>query len=359
MDMARNGHDMGRDMFNPDGDAIGTILIGVVDGSYYNGPSESPPSLPCLAIYRSSPLTPQARSPSSASSPSPSAAETASKPSPSPTPPPHTPNPPLTSPSDINLDTDDVSRHQCEIFAVTFDRDVSKAATIYVRDRQSRNGTAVIRKGVQCGISAENGVEPGAWLLERGVQVRFGRYLVEVIQRYKPAAPEGFLRYQVSEIEVSFVSLLYYISNYFLGVSFFYGVAPPCSPFRFEKGANAAQQFRDEFEITDIVLGTGGQGQVRLAYHVPTGKQVVVKIVDLVDIISKLGSEGARWARRVKQEADYLSKLDHVGFIPTSIGQREPCSPRRLAKCHQAGRPFLLKLHPVRPQRPPSQCPVH
>lgn len=33
--MARNC----RDMFNPDGDAIGTILIGVTDGSYYNGPS--------------------------------------------------------------------------------------------------------------------------------------------------------------------------------------------------------------------------------------------------------------------------------------------------------------------------------
>lgn len=33
-----------RDMFNPDGDAIGTILIGVTDGSYYNGPSK------CLLI---------------------------------------------------------------------------------------------------------------------------------------------------------------------------------------------------------------------------------------------------------------------------------------------------------------------
>ena len=30
----------GRDMFNPDGDAIGTILIGVTDGSYYSGPSK-------------------------------------------------------------------------------------------------------------------------------------------------------------------------------------------------------------------------------------------------------------------------------------------------------------------------------
>ncbi|KAL2112355.1 hypothetical protein VUR80DRAFT_7818 [Thermomyces stellatus] len=175
----------------------------------------------------------------------------------------------------INLDTEDVSRHQCEIFAVTFDRDVSKAPTIYVRDRQSRNGTLVLRKDLQYEIGAENGVEPSAWLLERGVQIRFGRYLVEVIHRYRPVKPEGFLRYQVSEIE----------------------------------------QFADEFEITDIILGTGGQGQVRLAYHVPTGRQAVVKIVDLVDIISNLGAEGARWARRVKQEADYLSKLDHQNVI--------------------------------------------
>lgn len=54
---------------------------------------------------------------------------------------------------------------------------------------------------------------------------------------------------------------------------------------------------------------------MRLAYHVPTGRQAVVKIVDLVDIISNLGAEGARWARRVKQEADYLSKLDHVSSM--------------------------------------------
>lgn len=107
--------------------------------------------------------------------------------------------------SDINLDTDDVSRHQCEIFAVTFDRDASKAPTIYVRDRQSRNGTAIIRRDIRYEIGAENGVEPSAWLLERGVQVTFGRYLVEVIQRYKQRRPDLFLRYQVWEIEVSYL----------------------------------------------------------------------------------------------------------------------------------------------------------
>ena len=40
--MARNG----RDLFNPDGEAIGTILVGVTDGSYYNGPSTFSP-VPC------------------------------------------------------------------------------------------------------------------------------------------------------------------------------------------------------------------------------------------------------------------------------------------------------------------------
>lgn len=44
-------------------------------------------------------------------------------------------------------------------------------------------------------------------------------------------------------------------------------------------------------------------------------------MVNLVDIINKLGSEGARWARRVKQEADYLSKLDHVSSFCTSPTQ--------------------------------------
>lgn len=40
-----------RDMFNPDGDAIGTILIGVTDGSYYNGPSKCANS--CFLRYQS------------------------------------------------------------------------------------------------------------------------------------------------------------------------------------------------------------------------------------------------------------------------------------------------------------------
>lgn len=33
--MPRNG----RDLFNPDGEAIGTILVGVTDGTYYSGPN--------------------------------------------------------------------------------------------------------------------------------------------------------------------------------------------------------------------------------------------------------------------------------------------------------------------------------
>ncbi|SPO02998.1 uncharacterized protein DNG_05679 [Cephalotrichum gorgonifer] len=218
-----------RDMFNPDGDVIGTIIICVTDGSYYSGPNEVP-----LYRFKSVTIGRGER-------------------------------------NDISLDTDDVSRHQCEIFAVTFDREVSRAPTIYVRDRQSTNRTFVFRRDDQFDITGENGVEPSAWLLEPGVQISFGRYLVEVIQRYKQIMREGFLRFQVQEIE----------------------------------------QFKDEFEITDIILGTGGQGQVRLAYHVQTGKQVCVKMVNLVETIGKLGSEGGRWASRVKQEADYLSKLDH------------------------------------------------
>lgn len=30
----------GRDLFNPDGEAIGTILVNVTDGTYYSGPSK-------------------------------------------------------------------------------------------------------------------------------------------------------------------------------------------------------------------------------------------------------------------------------------------------------------------------------
>lgn len=96
-----------------------------------------------------------------------------------------------------------MSRHQCEIFAVTFDRDSYKAPTIYVRDRQSTNGTLVIRKDVPYEIGAENGLEPSAWLLERGSQIHFGRYMIEVVHRYKAPKPDGLLRFQVSEIEVS------------------------------------------------------------------------------------------------------------------------------------------------------------
>ena len=110
------------------------------------------------------------------------------------------------------------------------------------------------------------------------------------------------------------------------------------------------QQFADEFEITDIILGTGGQGQVRLAYHVTTGRQVVVKIVDLVDIVGKLGPEGARWARRVKQEADYLSKLDHVSLALEHQLKEAPLT-RLSAQRDQVGWPLLLELHPVSPGR--------
>jgi len=92
---------------------------------------------------------------------------------------------------------------------------------------------------------------------------------------------------------------------------------------------NGGQQFRDDFEICDVVLGKGGQGEVRLAWNVRTKEQLVVKIVDLAKMLEVRGPGGINWINRTRLEAEVLGKLDHVSCLfscPTFLSFLSPNS---------------------------------
>ncbi|PKS10047.1 hypothetical protein jhhlp_004672 [Lomentospora prolificans] len=183
--------------------------------------------------------------------------------------------------SDIRLEDPEVEGHQCHFWGIQYDQD--QVPLYYVRNMSLHGTTYVLRKGKRINLPAYSPAACG-WLLERETSVEFGKYSVKVEYR--------FWRPRTSDLD----------------------------PIQEKE----AQQFADDFEITRIILGAGGQGEVRLALNVKTQEQCVVKIINLVRIVASAGPNGHQWVARCRREAEVLSQLDHHNVVKLITHYRSP-----------------------------------
>lgn len=159
-----------------------------------------------------------------------------------------------------------LSRNHLEIYSVIVDEDFKHSPLIFVRDRQSLNGTYVNGNLIGKGP----GVSP-ARLLEDG----------DII------------------------------------------TAPPHVKFTFSQLRNAKHTFsldrqqrqevllfKDKYIVTDRTIGDGAHALVYLAMDVETGRQLVCKVHNLMR-----GPRSSRHLQRVRQEAVLLSYLDHPNVL--------------------------------------------
>ncbi|KAF3770357.1 hypothetical protein M406DRAFT_14904, partial [Cryphonectria parasitica EP155] len=153
-----------------------------------------------------------------------------------------------------------VSRNHMEFYSILFEDGCDRL--VYVRDRQSDNGTFV--NGIR--IGRPDKVEPGR-LLEHGDTVTMKPYL-----SFKVKLPFQ-KRVEMTPIQKEEVKL-----------------------------------FDGKYKVTDIILGQGASAEVRLAYDMKTGKQVACKIYDLQ---SDLGNGASSFVRKTMRSITMMSQIDH------------------------------------------------
>ncbi|PHH79034.1 hypothetical protein CDD80_5748 [Ophiocordyceps camponoti-rufipedis] len=157
-----------------------------------------------------------------------------------------------------------VSRRHCEVYVVVYDEFVSN---VYVRDRNTRNGTFVnkVRIGSGTGISPSH-------LLQDGdvIEIYPNWTMTFHDEQNLKASP----RTGIQEME--------------------------------------CKLFEEKYSISQRCLGSGAEGTVYLATEVETRKQLVCKIVDLSKLKGKNAPEDIR--RRL-QEADVLRQLQHPNVL--------------------------------------------
>ncbi|KAI1335124.1 kinase-like protein [Xylariaceae sp. FL0016] len=73
--------------------------------------------------------------------------------------------------------------------------------------------------------------------------------------------------------------------------------------------------FRQQYSVTDRVLGEGSYGSVRLAFEKETGRQLACKIHDLNVIRRSYPSDWQYLHLRIKGETDLLAKLEHPNLL--------------------------------------------
>ncbi|PFH60566.1 hypothetical protein XA68_10771 [Ophiocordyceps unilateralis] len=157
-----------------------------------------------------------------------------------------------------------VSRRHCEIYVVVYDEFDSN---VYVRDRNTRNGTFVnnVRIGTGPGISPSH-------LLQDGDVIDI--HPNWTMTYYDRQIPQSNARTSIQEME--------------------HGL------------------FEKKYRVSQRCLGQGAEGMVYLATEVETKKQLVCKVVDL----SKLkGRNAPEDIRRKLQEADVLRQLQHPNIV--------------------------------------------
>ncbi|KAK1831771.1 kinase-like domain-containing protein [Podospora conica] len=159
-----------------------------------------------------------------------------------------------------------VSRNHFEIYCVVVDEENRHKPLVFVRDRQSSNGTFVNGQLIGKGPS----ISPG-WLLQDGDLITVPPYI--------------FVTLSQRPIEPPFFSLT-------------------------SHQRQEALLFEDRYVISDRTIGDGAHATVYLAIDVKTGKQVVCKVHDLAKV-----SRAPRKLERIRQEAILLSYLDHPNIL--------------------------------------------
>ncbi|RDA89800.1 hypothetical protein CP533_3329 [Ophiocordyceps camponoti-saundersi (nom. inval.)] len=157
-----------------------------------------------------------------------------------------------------------VSRRHCEVYVVVYDEFNS---SVYIRDRNTRNGTFVnsVRIGTGSGISPSH-------LLQDGDIIDIHPYWSMTFHDRKNFKSSSMTETQHTECKL----------------------------------------FQEKYSISQRCLGQGAEGSVYLACEVETRKQLVCKVVDLSKIKGRDASENIR---RKLQEADVLRQLHHPNIL--------------------------------------------
>ncbi|PHH83749.1 hypothetical protein CDD82_3823 [Ophiocordyceps australis] len=159
-----------------------------------------------------------------------------------------------------------VSRKHCEIYDIVYDESSSH---VFVRDLGSHNGTWVN----DVFVSRKDSRSPG-FLLEDGDEIQIIPYWTLTFRDKRI-----FKQYALTDLQASEHNL-----------------------------------FKDKYQISERCLGQGAEGVVCLATDVKRKKQLVCKIVNLVNYGG--GADTQEQRRRKLQEADVLRQLRHPNILP-------------------------------------------
>ncbi|RCI15990.1 hypothetical protein L249_2991 [Ophiocordyceps polyrhachis-furcata BCC 54312] len=157
-----------------------------------------------------------------------------------------------------------VSRKHCEVYVVVYDEFNS---SVYVRDRNTRNGTFVNNVRIATG----SGISP-SHLLQDGDMIEIHPNWSMTFHDRKDFKSTSTTEIQDKECKL----------------------------------------FQEKYTISQRCLGQGAEGAVYLASEVETRKQLVCKIVDLSKI---KGKDAVDSIRRKLQEADVLRQLHHPNIL--------------------------------------------
>ncbi|KAJ4391330.1 hypothetical protein N0V93_004947 [Gnomoniopsis smithogilvyi] len=138
-----------------------------------------------------------------------------------------------TQSNDYSFDSIEFSRNHLEFYSIIIDEEAE--SMVYVRDRQSANGTFV--NGILIGRG--NGITPGRLLEHRDVVTSKANWHFRVRLLEMKRAPLNGI--QLAE----------------------------------------AKFFSDQYSISDVVLGSGASTTVRLGHDVKTGQQLACKVYNL------------------------------------------------------------------------------
>ncbi|CAI4219153.1 unnamed protein product [Parascedosporium putredinis] len=209
--------------------------------------------------------------------------------------------------SDIRLDDELVEERQCHFWEVQYNSD--RPSHVYVRNMSLSGTTYIVRKGERIPLSPYAPAGRG-WLIEPNTVVQFAGYTVTVQHRYLSPIVEELDVIQQAEY----------------------------------------RQFQKDFEICDIVMGSGGQGEVRLALNLRTKEQCVVKIVNLVKMVECAGPRGLHWINRCRREAEVLGQLNHHNVVKLITHYRSAYSVFLFLELASGGdlTSYMLKTRPMR-----------
>ncbi|PHH62695.1 hypothetical protein CDD81_6764 [Ophiocordyceps australis] len=158
-----------------------------------------------------------------------------------------------------------VSRKHCEIYDIVYDESSSH---VFIRDLGSHNGTWVN----DAFVSRKDSRSPG-FLLQDGDEIQIIPYWTLTFRDKR-----NFKQYTLTDLQTSEHNL-----------------------------------FKEKYQISQRCLGQGAEGVVCLATDVKRKKQLVCKIVNLVNYGG--GADTQEQRRRKLQEADVLRQLQHPNIL--------------------------------------------